>query len=93
MVGGFGEEEVDVLGHEDIGVEVEAVGLTGLFEDLFDEVFGFGGGEEREAVVAAEGDEVEVAGLVVALEAGGHGGSLGGVDLSVDGPLMAVRLP
>ena len=62
--------------------------------DLFDQVLGMGGGdEEREAVVAAEGDEMELAGLLVALQACGHGGSLRAVDLSVDGPLMAVRLP
>ena len=93
VVGGFGEEEVDVLGHKDVGVEVEAVGLADLFEDLFDDVLGIVSGEEREAVMAAEGDEVEIAGLLVTLQALGHGGSLGAVDLSVDGPLMAVGLP
>jgi len=43
--GGFGEEEVDVLGHEDAGVDVEVVGLPGLFQDGFEGLFGFGGGE------------------------------------------------
>ena len=78
MAGGWvGEEEVDVLGHEDVAVEVDAVGLAGLFEDLLDGVSGFGPGEVREAVVAAEGDEVEVAGLLEAYEAVGHGGCAG----------------
>ena len=31
LFSGFAEEEMDVLGHEDVGVEVEAVGLAGLF--------------------------------------------------------------
>ena len=44
---------------------------------------------EREAVVAVEGEKVEVAGLVVAFEALWHGGRLEAVDLSVDDPLMA----
>lgn len=62
-----------VLGHEDVAVEVEKVGLAGVFEDLLDGVFGFGGGEVEAAVVAAEGDEVEVAGLLKAFQAVGHG--------------------
>ncbi len=84
-MGGFGEEEGDVLGHEDVAVEVEAVGSAGVFEDLLDGVFGFGGGEVGEAVKAAEGDEVEVAGLLEAFEAVGHGASLGGVGMGGDG--------
>ncbi len=91
VVGGFGEEEGDVLGHEDVAVEVEAVGSAGVFEDLLDGVFGFGGGEVGEAVKAAEGDEVEVAGLLEALVFG-HGGRLEAVEVSVDDSLMTVVL-
>jgi hypothetical protein len=42
---GFAEEEMDVLGHEDVGVEGEVVGAAGLLDDLFEDVFGFGGCE------------------------------------------------
>ena len=69
VVEGFGEEEVDVLGHEDVAVEVEGVGLAEVFEVLLDYGLCVRGGEEGEAVVAAEGDEVELVGLLVALEA------------------------
>ena len=56
----FAEEEVDVFGHEDVGVEEEVVGAAGPFDDLFEDFFGFGGVEVGEAVVATEGDEVEM---------------------------------
>ncbi len=57
---GFAEEEMDVLGHEDIGVEGEVVGAAGLLDDLFEDVFWFGGGEVGETLVTTEGDEVGV---------------------------------
>lgn len=50
---------MDVFGHEDVGVDIELVGYAGLFEDLFDGLFGVVGGEVGEAVEAAEGDEVD----------------------------------
>jgi hypothetical protein len=36
-----GKEEVDVLGHEDVGVEGEFVGLPGPLNDLFEDVLWF----------------------------------------------------
>ena len=57
---GFAEEEVDVFGHDDVGVEEEVVGTAGSFDDLFEDFFGFGGVEVGETVVATEGDEVEM---------------------------------
>ncbi len=71
-----------MLGHEDVAVEVEAVGGAEVFELVLDDVFGLGWGEEGEAVVAAEGNEVEVAGLLVALEAVGHVGRVGRIALA-----------
>ena len=44
-----------------------------MVEDGKKGVFGFGGGEEGEAVVTAEGEEVEVAGGLTTLQAWGHG--------------------
>jgi hypothetical protein len=41
----FAEKEVDVLGHEDVGVKGELVGPPGSFDDLFEDVFGFEGRE------------------------------------------------
>jgi hypothetical protein len=65
--------EVDVLGHEDIGRDTEALLFAGLFEDSLGGVFGGIGLEEGLATVTAEGDEVEVSGLEVTLEALWHG--------------------
>lgn len=42
-------------------VEGELLGATGSFDDLFEDVFGFGGFEVRGAAVITEGDEVELA--------------------------------
>src|SRR5258705_12654650 len=53
----FAEEEVDVFGHQHVGVEEEVVGAAGSFDDLFEDFFGFGGVEVGEAVVTTEGDE------------------------------------
>ena len=34
---GFAEEEVDVLGHEDVAMDFEVVALAGLFEGLLED--------------------------------------------------------
>jgi hypothetical protein len=60
MVFGFAEEEMDVFGHQDVGVEEEVVRAAGSFDDLFEDFFGFGGVEIGKAIVATEGDEVEM---------------------------------
>jgi hypothetical protein len=60
VVFGFVEEEMDVFGHQDVGVEEEAVGVAGSFDDLFEDFFGFGGVEVGKSVVTTEGDEVEM---------------------------------
>ena len=39
---GFADEEVDVFGHEDVGVEEEVVGAACAFDDLFEDFFGLG---------------------------------------------------
>jgi hypothetical protein len=57
---GFAEEEVEVFGHQDVGVKEEVVGAAGSFDYLFKDFFGFGGVEVGEAVVTTEGDEVEM---------------------------------
>lgn len=68
-------EEMDVLRHEDVGGYTETLLPAGLFEDLLNGVFCCGGVEEGLTLVATEGDEVEVVGLLVTFEAGGHGGT------------------
>jgi hypothetical protein len=64
-----------VLGHEDVGGDAETLLFAGLFQDLLDCVFCCVGLEEGLTFVTAEGDEVELFGLLVASEAGEHGGA------------------
>ena len=60
VVLGFVEEEMEVFGHEDVGVEEEVVGAARAFDCSFEDFFGFGGVEVGKAVVTTEGDEVEM---------------------------------
>ncbi len=69
---GFVGEEMDVLGHEDVGGDAEALLLASLFEDLLEGVFCGGSLEEGLSVVTTEGDEVELVGLLEAFEARWH---------------------
>ena len=78
MILWFAEEQVDVLGHEDVGVDVEVVGATSSFDDMFDDVFGLGCFEVRKTAVTTEGDEVELVRVLAAFEAQGHGWILSG---------------
>lgn len=66
-------EQVDMLGHEDIGVESEAVRLPGLFEDLRKSVLRFRALEKGKTSITTEGDEVELACALSPFEADGHG--------------------
>ena len=68
-------EEMDVLGHEDVGRDTEALLFAGLFEDSLGGVFGGVGLEEGLAAVTAEGDEMEVSSFLVTFEARWHGGA------------------
>ena len=60
MIFGFAEEEVEVFRHQDVSVEEEVVGAAGSFDDLLEDFFGSWGVEVGKAVVATEGDEVEM---------------------------------
>jgi hypothetical protein len=65
---------MDVLGHQDVGGDTEALLLSGLFEEPLDCVLCLRGAEEVLSLVTAEGDEMEELGLLEALEAGRHDG-------------------
>jgi hypothetical protein len=64
---------VDVFGHDDVAVDVESVPDSPGFEDVFEEGFGSGGFEVRLAVLTTEGEEVEMPGGLVAVQARRHG--------------------
>jgi hypothetical protein len=66
------EEKMDVLGHEDVRKDRELVGATGSFENLLEDVFGFGVFEVGGSVVTTEGDEVELAGVLATFETERH---------------------
>jgi hypothetical protein len=66
---------VNVLGHQDIGCDDEALLSARLFQEPLDGVFGLGSAQEGLPLVATEGDEVEELGLLKAFEAGRHGGA------------------
>ena len=61
-----------MLGHDDVAEDIEVVALAGLFEGVEKGVFGVWGVEVRFTAVAAEGDEVVVAFVMVTLEAQRH---------------------
>ena len=42
MAFGLAEEEMNMFGHDDVGVEREAVGAAGSLDDLFEDVLGMG---------------------------------------------------
>jgi len=58
---GFVQEKVDVLGHEDVAVDLEAVALPELFEGLEEDCSCVIVVQVGMPVVATEGDEVVVA--------------------------------
>ncbi len=55
---------MDVLGHQDIGVDPRLMPRTSQFQYGLDGVLGAGRIEKRETVKATEGDEVESFGLL-----------------------------
>ncbi len=70
----FAEQHVQVFGHEDVAEDVEAVPPAELFEDGKEDGAGVVVVEVgATTTVTAEGDEVVVAGALVAFESGGHG--------------------
>jgi hypothetical protein len=71
-----GDQEVDVVGHETVGVELEIVSGGGLQKCGQNVGGGFAGLEMRLAVVAADGDEVGLPARVVSRVAGGYCGGL-----------------
>lgn len=65
-----------MFGHDDVGVDRQLMGGAGLFDDLFEGVFGGWVFEVGETAVTAEGDEVKLACLLSSFQANGHGGIL-----------------
>jgi hypothetical protein len=71
---------VHVLGHDDVSDDNELVTLAHTFECGFEQVSCGCGSEIWQAVVAAEGEEVEISGLVETTETLGHRGAGYGIE-------------
>jgi hypothetical protein len=68
----LGQEQVDVLGHEDVAVNVEVVPGAEPFQLSEEEETGGVVVEQRSTAVATEGDEVVGSTGLVPFEIGGH---------------------
>ena len=69
---GFAHQQVDVLGHDDITEDEEAVFRSCFFESLLEHLHRAMSHQKRLAAVATEGDEVKCTDVLVSLEAPGH---------------------
>jgi hypothetical protein len=65
---------VDVIRHHYVARDYEAIAQAHGFQRVFDRVTGARGAEILLPVIAAEGDEVKMAYVLVADESFGHGG-------------------
>jgi len=61
-----------VLRHDDVSVDHKAVLLARFFQDAQEKIAAFGRAQLRLAVTATAGDEMQVMGAVIAMQALGH---------------------
>jgi len=67
------DKEKDVFGHEDVAMHLETVPFSQRFEPTLEAFVSGFGVQVWEPPITAEGDEVEVALVLVSAEADGHG--------------------
>jgi hypothetical protein len=67
---------VNVFGNDHIADHNETIAKAGLFEDGEEKIAALGRSEQRAALVAAEGDDLQIACSVTAPETGGYWESL-----------------
>ena len=68
----FADQQMDVIGHEDVPDQSESIARAHLAENLHGEVSGANGSKEMPALIAAEGDEMKITLANDALETLGH---------------------
>ena len=66
-----------MLGHDHVSIHHELIALLGFLQDLEKAVATACRTQDRQAMIATAGDEVEVLGAVVSLQPCGHGMSVG----------------
>jgi hypothetical protein len=71
--GGLADEQVNVIGHNDIAHQRETVAIARLAENLDENISGANGAQQRQASIASEGDEMKMPVPVVANEFADHG--------------------
>jgi hypothetical protein len=71
-LGGFADEQVNVVGHDDVARERESVAVAHLAQNLHEQILRTRRGKQGQPPVAAAGDEVEVAQSVPASQSFGH---------------------
>ena len=70
----FADQQMNMLGHNHVPGYDETITGPHLFEDFEKEIPPPRRAEKSQAMVAAEGDEMRVAGAVITMQAPGHGG-------------------
>ena len=68
----FADEQVEVFGHDDVSQNYDAVAASYLFEHGQKKIAVWNRRQERLAMETATGDEVEMAGAVIAMKRSGH---------------------
>ena len=69
------DQQMHVLGHENVGIDAGAVALAGLFEESFRDVLCHRCGKVGRPPETAEGDEMKGLGLLEPLQTGRHEGN------------------
>ena len=64
----FTEKKMDVLRHDDVAHNYEAMAAPNLLHDLEEEIASARRGEKRTALVATGGDVVQISGPVIAVQ-------------------------
>jgi hypothetical protein len=69
----FADEQVDVLGHDDVAHQRETVTVAHVAKNLDKDISGVNRTQQRYASIAGEGNEMQMAATVVANKLVGHG--------------------
>ena len=68
----LGDEQMQVLGHDDVADDTETIAGADFLENLRGQISGASGSEKRSSLIAAERDEVKIAAPDDALKIFGH---------------------
>jgi hypothetical protein len=89
--GRFVNEQMDVLRHNDIGVDPRLMPCTSLFQHNLESVLGIRRIEQRETVKATESDEVESFSFLESFQTVRHGSIIVVFTVCPEDPLIAIE--